>query len=405
MTSFFNWFLHRSVRHARQMSSHARKLVAAQRDILTPQAVENVERSIQTLEESTQGRVDGNVVMQRMADLEKIAVKWLKPYPNASYRENVEVLLVAIAVAMGIRTFFLQPFKIPTGSMQPTLFGVTAKNHLDDPNFKPPNALVQWKDFLVSGTSYFHVVAHNAGVFSVVDYQPSRFLLFNLRQRFKIDDEVYTVWFPPENLWKHAGFFDGAYLERHPSYKVGDDIIKMQATSGDHLFVDRMTYNFRRPARGDIVVFKTEGIRYPGMTDDQHYIKRLIGLSGETVQIGNDRHVRINGVRLDASTPHFSKVYDEAHWRDAKSSVEKLWPEDGYMGHVNSQYRPLNMTFFNDENFKFVVPPKQYLVMGDNTLNSSDSRYWGSFPSQNVIGKSFFVYWPFNVRFAWWGHD
>ncbi len=62
-----------------------------------------------------------------MAKVEDAANKWLKPYPNAAWRENVEVLLVALAVAMAIRTFFLQPFKIPTGSMQPTLFGVTSE--------------------------------------------------------------------------------------------------------------------------------------------------------------------------------------------------------------------------------------------------------------------------------------
>ena len=59
-------------------------------------------------------------------ELQFAAEKWLKPYPNAAWRENVEVLLVALAVAMAIRTFFLQPFKIPTGSMQPTLFGVVS---------------------------------------------------------------------------------------------------------------------------------------------------------------------------------------------------------------------------------------------------------------------------------------
>ena len=59
-------------------------------------------------------------------ELQFAAEKWIKPYPNAAWRENVEVLLVALAVAMAIRTFFLQPFKIPTGSMQPTLFGVNA---------------------------------------------------------------------------------------------------------------------------------------------------------------------------------------------------------------------------------------------------------------------------------------
>ena len=67
-----------------------------------------------------------------MEELEFAANKWLKLYPNAMWRENVEVLLVAIAVAMAIRTFFLQPFKIPTGSMQPTLYGVTSM-----PDFSP----------------------------------------------------------------------------------------------------------------------------------------------------------------------------------------------------------------------------------------------------------------------------
>src|SRR5437879_11112883 len=65
-------------------------------------------------------------LLKQMEEVEKVANKWLKPYPNAAWRENIEVLLVALAVAMGIRTFFLQPFKIPTGSMQPTLFGVTS---------------------------------------------------------------------------------------------------------------------------------------------------------------------------------------------------------------------------------------------------------------------------------------
>ena len=68
---------------------------------------------------------------KQMETLEQVAGKWLRPYPHAAWRENVEVLLVALAVAMGIRTFFLQPFKIPTGSMQPTLYGVTSTPETD----------------------------------------------------------------------------------------------------------------------------------------------------------------------------------------------------------------------------------------------------------------------------------
>jgi len=393
MIAFLNWFLSSTVRQARQMCSHARKLVAAQRDLLAPPAISAVEASILALQRSTEGTIDRQGIEKRMLELDETARKWLKPYPHASYRENVEVLLVAIAVAMGIRTFILQPFKIPTGSMQPTLYGVTTQEL--PPGQELPNFFQRVKDFLVSGVTYFHIVAHNDGVFSIVDPQPSRFLLFNLRQRFKIGEEVYTVWFPPENLWRHAGFGGDGVPERHPEFKAGQNILHMAAVAGDHLFVDRVTYNFRHPARGDIVVFKTSGIHSPFMPEDQHYIKRLIGLGGETVQIGNDRHVVINGKRLDTSVPHFSKVYDESHWKNG-----------GYMGHVNGSFHPsLGIPYFPDEATKFAVPPKQYLVMGDNTLNSSDSRYWGSFPRENVIGKSFFVYWPFNSRFGWWGHD
>ena len=63
--------------------------------------------------------------------------------------------------------------------------------------------------------------------------------------------------------------------------------------------------------------------------------------------------------------------------------------------------------YFPDEKTEFPVPPGEYVVMGDNTLNSSDSRYWGSFPQENVIGRSFMVYWPFGAqddresRFGW----
>ena len=88
-----------------------------------------------------------------MGNLETAANKWLKPYPNPAWRENIEVLLVALAVAMGIRTFFLQPFKIPTGSMQPTLFGVTSENLLADTHFKVPTGWARVREWF-EGVSY-----------------------------------------------------------------------------------------------------------------------------------------------------------------------------------------------------------------------------------------------------------
>src|SRR5207247_1158498 len=81
----------------------------------------------------------------------------------------------------------------------------------------------------------------------------------------------------------------------------------LKAVSGDRLFVNRVTYNLRQPKRGEIIVFESHGI--PRLIPDTHYIKRLVAIGGDRVRIGNDRHLIINGRRLDASTPLFENVY------------------------------------------------------------------------------------------------
>src|ERR1019366_3139806 len=125
--TILRWSLSKTVREATTVHKHYRRLLAAQRDILSPQAVAPVQLKLDELsaaiKEGNKGRI--NI---KAEELQFAAEKWL---------ENVEVLLVALAVAMGIRTFFLQPFKIPTGSMQPTLFGVTST-----PDFGPVYTLM-----------------------------------------------------------------------------------------------------------------------------------------------------------------------------------------------------------------------------------------------------------------------
>jgi signal peptidase I len=179
----------------------------------------------------------------------------------------------------------------------------------------------------------------------------------------------------------------------------GEEIIRLKVQAGDHLFVDRLTYNFRPPTRGEIIVFETKGIpeerreRF-GIPGDQFYIKRLVALGGEQVQLGKDRHLITNGRRLDSSTPHFEKVYS--------FNPNDPPQESHYSGHVDG---PMLAPFFMDKpDGVVVVPPGHYMVMGDNTMNSLDSRAWGDFPAEYVIGKSFFVYWPLTERFGWGYH-
>src|SRR5277367_2744672 len=120
------WLFSKTIREACAMRKHVQRLLNAQRDSLSPQAIAPMQIKINELNAAISEGTNTGKIRIKTEELQFAAEKWIKPYPNAAWRENVEVLLVALAVAMGIRTFFLQPFKIPTGSMQPTLYGVTS---------------------------------------------------------------------------------------------------------------------------------------------------------------------------------------------------------------------------------------------------------------------------------------
>jgi len=117
--------------------------------------------------------------------------------------------------------------------------------------------------------------------------------------------------------------------------------------TGEYVMLDKVTYHFRAPERGDIVVF-----RYPYAPKDD-YIKRVIGLLGDHVQVYGGA-VYVDGHRLRESY-----IADPPDYTDNK------------------------------------VVPKGYLyVLGDNRDNSSDSHEWGLLPRQNIIGRAMFSYWP-----------
>src|SRR6266511_3514516 len=206
------WFLSRKVRQATNLCRHVQRLVNAQRDQLRAEAVEKIAAAVAAVRAALAFNADKRLLEERMADLEKATARWLKFHPHASVRENVEVILVAVAIAVAIHTFFLKPFKIPTGSMQPTLCGITADELGDNPDVEIPTGLKKFFDYWIYGISY-------------------------------------------------------------SLYRQGDRVLKTRVFAGDHLFVDRLSYNFRRPKRGEIIVFKTEGIRssFPPPMPQDHY--------------------------------------------------------------------------------------------------------------------------------------
>jgi signal peptidase I len=393
------WFISKTVREACAVRKHVHRILCAQSDVLSPQAVSAVGGSLEELQGAVRTGADNAALKKQMENVETVANKWLKPYSNAAWRENVEVLLVALAVAMGIRTFFIQPFKIPTGSMQPTLFGVTSDNLLDKPDFTIPTGLTRLREWF-AGISYVDVKAKTDGTLDAIS-EPLRLLIFNIKQTLVIGGVPHTIWFPPDYGSPPGGTLQArGELRLGNPYRKGDQVVRLKTQAGDHLFVDRLSYNFTKPSRGEIIVFETAGIPDPRMPQDQFYIKRLVALGNEKVQIGNDRHLVIDGIRLDAATPHFENVY---------SFDPKQPPRDSeYSGHVNEVVgnalgRYGLAPLFPDEATVHILEANHYMVMGDNTMNSFDSRGWGEFPAGNVIGRSFFVYWPITSRFGW-GH-
>jgi signal peptidase I len=390
-TLILRWFLSKKVRQAVDMCRQVRKLIGAQRDLLSPEEIQEISKAARELSNAIVAGDRQEGIEKQMKNLEKVANANLKPYPSAALRENIEVFLVTGAVVLALRTFFFQPMAIPSGSAQPTLWGITSEDLRGRPDIKVPHGIDRLIQSCWSGVHYFHAVAQADGVLKIGPTE--KFSKFINQQTLWVGDKPYKFRFAPDppdspqDLATRSGLSSGQMIRK------GEEFVKLKVVSGDHLFVNRFIYNLHPPRRGDIIVFYSDHI--PGLIEETHYIKRLIALGGERVRIGNDRHVYINGDRLDASTPGFENVYSF----DPKQPPER----DRYSGHVNNFISARNLggnlaPLFPDEKTEFVVRAHHCLAFGDNTMNSKDGRDWGDFPQELVMGRASFVFWPIGDR-------
>ena len=113
------FFTPRYLKEAKHYLQGAKKILAYKRDILAPSRVSEIEKGIEELR-SAMRRRDREDVSKSMRHIDDLIGKSVPPVKNAGLRENIEVLVVAIVFAAGVKAYFLQPFRIPTGSMQPT---------------------------------------------------------------------------------------------------------------------------------------------------------------------------------------------------------------------------------------------------------------------------------------------
>ncbi len=286
------------------------------------------------------------------------------------------MLLVAFVLAIAIRAYFLQPFKIPTGSMEPTLNGIIG--HPVPVKQALPGFARGAFESLWLGRTYVDAVSKVDD--EVVGMQTEkRFFREFTRIQFASGNS-YLVHAPIATL-QHPVASDGFGVAYGRQYRAGEAIVHGYVDTGDQVFVDKFTYNFRLPRRQDVFVFSTRDIQGIPIADpmvkSEFYIKRLAGVPGDNLRIAHPQ-LFINGAR--AQGPRYERV---------------MAAKDGYRGYSNTVG-----IYLRTASDTFDVPLKSYFALGDNSYNSLDSRAWGVVPAENVVGRGLFVYWPFTRH---WG--
>ncbi len=151
------------------------------------------------------------------------------------------------------------------------------------------------------------------------------------------------------------------------AFRVPTETMRPTILAGDDLLISKHAYAFHNPARGEIIVFNTRGI--DGIASEKDgsqvfYLKRIVGLPG-------DRLIFRNGQLF--VNDRLQQLGDPDHPRD---------------------YREQGSWLSSHSSSKYTVPEGSYFVLGDNSANSFDSRYWGPVRRESIIGRASKIYWP-----------
>lgn len=403
---------------AQHLLKGARKFIDYKRDLLKPERLAEIESRRADLAAAIKEK-NLEKVKEASKQLRVVCEKSL-PYekPVGPFEENVEVIFVAVVIALGLRAYYLQPFRIPTGSMQPTLNGIvgTAQKEADWPSLP-----VRLADKLLRGRTYVKVVAEKDHQIGTFDNSPPigdiQFLHFFSRSQISITDSKPTFFSrllgtnpirlpAPTTPLLDMGLRSTIAQAQTTNGRIaaGTVISEGFVDTGDLVLVDKFSYHFRKPKRGEVFVFDTIGIK--GIQErsgpqgaGSHYIKRLCGVPGDSLSIQSP-NLLVNG--KIAQEPGIQRV------------IQAQGPYDinpkgyGYAGKndFSSKGKPLNQYITGPED-TFTLSAnaapgmREYAALGDNTGNSLDSRYWGSVKEFNLVGPALFSLWP--IRTGHWG--
>ena len=399
-------------KQAKELLHAASKVYHYRRDVTSDARLQELEKAVGEVEHMLKDKSAEAVPFEAAMNRLDVLLRKIggKIYPKTFWSDNLEVILVAAILVIGVRTFFFQPFIIPTNSMYPTYSGMNSIVYAAED--ESPSVAKRVLNKITLGAKYKSLYAQNNGQLSIPMGQTSKGIQI-YKERVKgrkwlvlptpLDEYTFYVGNVPHKLRVPAEFDmnkllmetfatdgmnfvesaisrTGFVWDLNQGIEAGEPIIRFDITLGDALFVDRLSYHFKRPEAGDPFVFRTNDIRQElgritGDYTDKYYIKRIGGVGGETLEI-------VDGALLVDGEPR-DEV--EAFARNAAKEGE-------YLGYINH-------TLMADGR-QLTIPEDKFVALGDNSGNSLDSRYWGFVPERSVIGKAIFIYYPFTKR---WG--
>lgn len=367
----------------------AQKFLHYKKDLLKPDRIDEIKSRIEDVKAALkagkrQAVEEGSKQLRATCENSlprETAPKW--------FEENVEVIFVALVVALGLRSYVIQPFRIPTGSMQPTLNGIIA-NPMDTSEYKKAAPWVgkQVYDWASRGRRWVTITAPTTG--EIKEVKDASFLFFSRTKLIFDNGKSVSFPAPPNETMSSIGNFRRKFNE-------GEIMFQGTVDGGDLVLVDKISYHFRNPDRGEVFVFDTIGLErkignFSGTSDQAkatHYIKRLCGLPGDTLSIESP-HLYVNGkIATEKGIVNVFQLPNVSTKRHGYSYGENPRAELVKEGDqlVLSAQAPRGM--------------REYAALGDNSGNSLDSRYWGSVKEYNLVGPALFSLWPFTT--GHWG--
>ena len=413
--------LRKEVQEARR---HLRLVWNMRRDVLAPEALGKLEAVIVTLAEARRGG-DVAAMEAALALAHECHQRVNPPRRFARVREWVDILAVAFGVAMAFRAYCFQPFKIPTSSMQPTLYGRHSVTVAEDfkPSWLDENPF-KWLKWLATGEMYKEIVAEDGG--SVMVYQdrenaPGDVIVQVFGKRHRIPQDAYERNDIMVAHRENAGMADmgGRQVRVIASGMARRDerIWAGFVRSGDQVFVNRIKWYLFPPKRGETIVFATDGIEH--LDPGTFYIKRLVGVPGETIGI-DAPYLTVNGEQVTEPDTILRVAQKRLAWPEEPTYLGfECPPLTAVLGRSRVRpphypgYRYVGEEMFGSlQTLRLVratlgVPgdtvtlgENDFLAMGDNTPSSYDSRYWGTVPRNRLVGPASVIWWPPSPR---WG--